>query len=289
MRAQMRPDTSAPLGQMRQPGSGTASGEGLAIVRLRSERHDAILQAVAQRGTVTARDLAGTLNVSPMTMRRDLADLQAMGLIERVRGGARRRLPHGPEPPLLQRQGDQAEAKRGIGRAAANLVDQGDVIALEAGSTTLEVAYAIATRNWSQLTVLTNSLPIAQVLVAVVNCRLVLLGGVVDRNELATFGSVTDESLAGFRVNKLFIGCRGIDAEAGVTSDIDAEREIATARAMVAVAGQVIVVADGGKFGRRYMSQVIDATRIDAIVTDAAAPGDALAGFNKHGTRLVVA
>ncbi len=281
---------------VRQPSAvgGPRSDTGLGVtsemtMRLQSDRHDEILRQVSQHGTVSASDLATSMGVSHITIRRDLDQLQADGLVERVRGGARRRRLRGPEPPIVQRQTAQVQDKRAIGLLAVDLIDQGDVVALESGSTALELAYAIAARNWVQLTVLTNSFPIAQVLMPVMNVTLIFLGGVVDPNELGTFGVLTEHAIKGVLIDKLFIGCRGIDPQAGVTSDIGAEREISTARTLVAASNEVVIIADHERFGRKYLVQVIEPQQYRTVVTDRGTPASFIEALRRQGKRVMVA
>ncbi len=113
---------------------------------LKEERHDKIVKEVLKRGPVSVTDLAASLHVSEITVRRDLDDLDRGGYLKRIRGGAQPLSPREPEPPILQRQLCQVKEKQAIGAAAAELVKEGDVIALEAGSTTIELARALAAR-----------------------------------------------------------------------------------------------------------------------------------------------
>lgn len=256
---------------------------------LKSERQSEIIQEVARRGTVSVAELAARLGVSEITIRRDLDELGKLGHLQRIRGGARRQMPRVPEPPVVQRQLAQAREKRAIGLAAVELIHDGDVVALDASSTVLELARAIATRTWRNLQVVTNSLIIAHELAGIPGVRLVLIGGSINYEEMAVFGTMAEEMLKRINVDKLFLGCRGIDPRAGLSNDLQAEVLIGTERALVAASQQVIVLADHTKFGQVFLLQSVPVADIDVIVTDSLTPREILQEFCRQDTQVIVA
>ena len=201
--------------------------------KLKSTRLDSILKEVLRRGPVSILDLAVCLEVSEITIRRDLDTLHANGLLERVRGGARPLSPREPEPPIMTRLLSQASEKQAIGQAALELVSDGDVIALESGSTTLEFARVIARQSWQNLQVITNGFLISETLMRVPGLQLVCIGGYFKPEEMCTFGVLAEDMLGRMRYSKLFIGCRGIDPEGGITTDLQSETEVFTVRPSV--------------------------------------------------------
>lgn len=256
---------------------------------LKSERQDEILREVQRIRTVTIPLLADLLGVSEITVRRDLDDLARGGLLERVRGGARMRSPRGPESPVIQRQMSQIVEKQAIGQAAVERVVDGDVIALESGSTTLEMARVLAQLVWTHLQVVTNSFRIVDELIHVPGIQLVFVGGLVSPGELGTFGVLADDMLKNIRVNKLFLGCRGIDAHIGLMNDLGAELEVSTVRAMAASAEQVIVLADHSKFGHNFLLRTLPISSVDVIVTDDQTSEMILADLRKQDIHIVLA
>ena len=256
--------------------------------KLKSVRQDSILKEVLRRGPVSIGDLAAFLKVSEITVRRDLDELHANGLLERVRGGARTLNPRDPEPPIVTRLLSQAAEKQAIGQAAVELISDGDVIALESGSTTLEFARAIARHSWQNLQVVTNSLLISEILMRVPGVQLVFIGGYFKPEEMCTFGVLAEDMLARMRFNKLFIGCRGIDPEGGLTTDLQSETEVFTVRAMAAAAGQVTVLADHTKFGHTFLLRALPISKVDTIITDAFTPETILDKLRKHDTQVIV-
>jgi DeoR/GlpR family transcriptional regulator of sugar metabolism len=256
--------------------------------RLKSQRQDSILNEVLRRGTVSIGDLADFLKVSEITVRRDLDELHACGSLERVRGGARSLSVRGPEPPIIQRAEEQTSEKQAIGQAALDLVADGDVIVIESGSTTLEFTRAIARRTWTNLQVATNGFLNAEILMHVPGVQLVCIGGYFKADEMCTFGVLAEDMLARMHFNKLFIGCRGIDPEGGITTDLQSETAVFTVRAMAAAADQVIILADHTKFGRIYLLRALPIAKVDLVITGPLTPENILDKLRKQDTRVIV-
>lgn len=255
---------------------------------LKSERQDAILKEVLRRGAASVVDLATWMDVSEITIRRDLDELSKAGQLQRIRGGARRPKPWGPEPPVVQRQLAQVAEKQAIGLAAVELICDEDVIALESGSTVMELARAIARRAWEGLQVVTNSFNILNEIMRTPGVRLIFVGGFVNPDEMGTFGTLAEDMLRRLNINKFFVGCRGIDPKMGLSHDVEAEMEIATVRAFVAASNQVIVLADHTKFGHAFPLQMLSITGVDVIVTDSLTSQNMLRELRQH-TQVIVA
>ncbi len=236
---------------------------------IKSIRQDGILEKVLKNGYVSSAELASSLDVSEITIRRDLDELARQGSLKRVRGGAQRLAQRGPEAPVIQRRQSQVAEKRAIGRAALELVADSDVIALESGTTTLELARAIAARpGWKDLQVVTNSFAIFSELVAVPGIRIVFLGGIVNPEEMGTFGILTEDMLKNISIDKLFVGCRGIDTRGGISNSLQSEQEVSTVRAFVAASEQMIILADHTKFGQTFLLHMQPVADVDVVVTD---------------------
>ncbi len=256
---------------------------------LKAERQDRVATEVWRRGTASVAELASLLGVSEITIRRDLDELGRAGRLQRVRGGARRLMPREPEPPAVQRQVVQAAEKHAIGATAATLVNDGDVIGIESGSTTLELARALAARTWRRLQVVTNSLTVVDALLRTPGVRLVLVGGSVNLDEMGTFGALTEDMLRRINIDKLFLACRGIDPRAGLTNDTQAEATLSTERALVCAARQVIVLADHTKFGQVFLIQSVPIGKVDTVVTDSSAPEGLVQELQGQDVQVIVA
>lgn len=235
---------------------------------LKSDRQQIIVEEVLANGTMSVTDLSERFQVSEITIRRDLDELDEAGYLQRVRGGVRRPSPKEPEPPIIQRQKASIAEKKEIAEAAAALVSEGEMIALEMGTTSLELARALAQKSWKNLHVVSNGIPILFELSLIPGIRLISIGGVVDTVELSCLGYFSEQFLAQLNISKLFLGCRAIDSEHGITNTIQAEKEIGIVRAFVESSARVIVLADHTKFNQVFPVQVLAPSEIDVIVTD---------------------
>ncbi|MGQ9850872.1 MAG: DeoR/GlpR family DNA-binding transcription regulator [Aggregatilineaceae bacterium] len=228
------------------------------------ERQKVILQIIAEQGAVTVAELCERFGVSDMTIRRDLSILERASLLRRIHGGAVSARGRSYEPPVLTRVHEAPEAKRTIGKLAATLVHEGDSIALDIGTTTLELA-----RNLTRLqdiTVLTNSLPIANLLTDQPGIRLMLCGGIVRPGERSLIGPVAEYTFSRFYVDKAFIGIGGVDLEAGLTEYNIDDAEVK--RTMIRNAQRCILLSDSRKFGLKTFASVAPLSVVDDIVTD---------------------
>lgn len=255
------------------------------------QRRARIRELIASRHEATVAELSTLLAASPSTIRRDLERLEEEGCLMRRHGGAVATLEAQapPEPPVMQRTVQQATEKRAIGLAAAELVRDGDVVGMESGSTSLELARALAARAWQCLHVVTNSFPVVHELLRTPGVRLVFVGGSVNPDELGTFGSMAEEALRRLNIDKLFMTCRGIDPRAGLSNDTEAESTFATERALVHAARRVIVLADHTKFGRVFALQSVPIDALHTVVTDQLAPEEQVQALRARGLQVVVA
>lgn len=256
---------------------------------LKAERQQQILAAVLASGTLTVTELAEQFGVSEITIRRDLDELYESGQVERIRGGVRPPAREEPEPPVVNRQRENIAEKRAIAQVASELIADGDVIGLQMGTTTLELARVLARGSWSDLQVVTNGIPIINELLRVPGIQLTSIGGVIDTDELACNGVLAEQLLANLNINKVFIGCRGIDPEQGITNTVQAEMEIGTVQAFVRSARHVTVLADHSKFERVFFIQVLPITAINRVITDQLTPTKILSFLSTKGIDVTVA
>lgn len=235
---------------------------------LASQRQDLILSRVADHGAVRVADLVAELDVSDMTVRRDIAELAHRGLVRRVHGGAVDARHTAHEPGFRAKSSLHAAEKLAIARAALALVRPGSAIALSAGTTTHLLANLIADADVRPLTVVTNSLPAAEALHRPDDPALtvVLTGGTRTPSD-ALVGPLATQALTGLRLDTAFLGVHGLDPDAGLTTPNLLEAE--TDRAMVAAAGQLVVLADHSKWGETGLARIADLAEVDVLVTDA--------------------
>jgi len=249
------------------------------------ERKEQIRQLVGETGEVTVAELRARFGVSEATIRRDLKDLDAAGCLQRVHGGAVRPRSPAPEPPILQRTHEQAACKDQIGRAAAELIADGETVFLGSGSTVLAVAQHLKDRR--DLTVISNSLPVINLLADLPQITVIVLGGLLRPSELSLIGHLAEQSLAELRADKVVMGIRAIHLEHGLTNDY--LPETMTDRAVVRLSSKVIVVADHSKVGRTAPALVAPLSAVDTLVTDAGVAPEVIQSLTEAGVRVLIA
>lgn len=229
------------------------------------------------------RELVSALGVSPASVRRDLIELESRRLIYRTHGHVRAL--DGPEiPPALRRTRGEV-SKRRIARAVAErLPDERYAIALSGGTTTAAVAAELIGR--SSLTLVTNSLTIAELVHSNPSAHIVLSGGALRPQSLEMVGPIAEHTFSGFNVGWAVLGADGVAVDAGVTTHDDTEAR--TNRAMMASAQRTIVVADGSKIGVVTLAQMVPLTDVDLLVTDASADPEHLDRIRAAGIEVVV-
>jgi DeoR/GlpR family transcriptional regulator of sugar metabolism len=245
------------------------------------DRQTRILEIVGREGAAAVETLAASFDVSVETIRRDLADLASTGALHKVRGGARR-IRLATEGSFEERRLNAAEAKAAIARTLARIVEPGDTLFMDTGTTTLACAEELVRAEG--LTVITNSFLIAQRLGATGRHRVHVLGGTWAAANGETVGPLAIEQIGRFQADHAVLGVSALDAGAGaMDADFD---EAQIARAMIDRARNVIVVAHGEKFGRCAAHRVCRLDRIDVLVSDGAPDGPLAAALAEAGTEV---
>ena len=248
------------------------------------ERHRQILALVRQEGTVRIATLANAFAVTTETARRDLDELAASGALMRTYGGgASRSLID--EPALDDRSRTRTGERAAIARAAASLVEPGDAVMIDGGSTTRAFAHALAARHL-HITVVTNCLPVARALGANPHCRTLICPGNYIEREDGTYGADALEYLRRFKANKAFIGAGGLTSD-GVT-DADSPG-CAVKRAMAERADETILLVDRSKYDQVQFERVCALSDVDALVSEAVPPKRLAESLKRAGVRVIVA
>lgn len=264
----------------------------------RDARWTSLLDLLAAHGRVEVEEAAEALHVSAATIRRDLDQLAEQHMLIRTRGGA---VAHGVsyELPLRYRTARNAPQKQRIAAAVAAMVGLGEVVGLTGGTTTTEVARALALRGGLTdgapgaggavrpplLTVVTNALNIAAELVIRPQIKLVLTGGVARPQSYELTGPLAGGVLREITLDIAVLGIDAIDPAEGVYAHH--EDEASTNRLLAERARRVVVATDSSKIGRRAFARICATQSVDTLVTDAAAPCQALAGFAEAGVEVV--
>ena len=248
------------------------------------DRYQAILRVVAARGRVTIAELTRQLKVSEMTIRRDLAALDAEGAIRRVRGGALPVASGSYEPPFAARAKLNSAAKRDIAAATAKLVGDGETVILDGGTTGAAIAEELLGRD---ITVCTPSLRVADVLSGSSTVRLMIPGGIVRPGERTLIGPAALRIFEDHRFDVYVMTVSGVHITAGMTEwNLD---DAAVKRAALAAANRCIVAADASKFGKTAFGRICQVEQADVIVADAAIAAGQRTAFAAADVELRIA
>jgi len=247
------------------------------------ERRERLLQYVEAHQRVTISEICEQFLVSPATARRDLELLEQEGQVRRFHGGALALRSAPPEPPFAERSAEQAEEKQRIGQAAAALVDDGETLFLGSGTTVLEVARNLRQRR--DLTIVTNSLLVMNMLAPVSSITLIGLGGILRSSEQSFIGHLTELALNELHVHKVIMGIRAIDLEAGITNDYLAETQ--TDRKILSISRELILVADHTKCERISSVSLAPLSIVHTFVTDSRAPSEFTSALRERGIRVL--
>ncbi|MCL6613724.1 MAG: DeoR/GlpR family DNA-binding transcription regulator, partial [Firmicutes bacterium] len=234
-------------------------------------------------GSVSVAELSKVFQISEVTIRRDLTRMAEEGLLCRIHGGAIPNKSTSFEPPLSVRAQKNVEEKARIAQAAANLVNDGEVVLLNDGSTTAQVAQKLTSKK--NLTIVTNALNIANQLVGIADLRLILLGGLYRAVTDTFVGPLVLQSLSQIRADKLFLGVDGFSLKHGISSPNFLETEVN--RAMIESAGTVIVVADHSKFGNDTLYQIAPIGKIHMVISDDGIPREYVEELTRLGVKVV--
>lgn len=220
---------------------------------LTEERHDYILKKLNRENTVKIKDLEKEMNCSISTVRRDLSELEEQNLLVRIHGGAKRVYTLSSEMEVTEKSTKNIQEKKDIARLASSLVEEEDIIYLDAGTTTYEMIYFL--KDIQKLQVVTNGIKHAELLIDF-GIATILIGGQIKATTKAIVGSVSLEQLSNYRFNKTFLGMNGIDVEFGYTTP-DPE-EAALKRMAVSLSNKTFVLADHTKFDKVNFVKVSD-------------------------------
>lgn len=236
------------------------------------KRKLAILEDLANARLVSVSELSQKFNVSEVSIRHDLHELESRGLLRRVRGGAVSVPQTILEWSFNEKMLMHKEQKERIGRAAAAMIQNGDVIIMDSGTTVVHVARHISQDILAagQLTVITSSLPVVRELGSWNGVHLILLGGVYLPMQEVVVGPQAVANMTGLHADKMFLGAGGLSLEVGATTATVLDAEVD--RLCVKASEQVIAVIDSSKIGRKGLAPVVPLTDIDVLITDTAAP-----------------
>lgn len=248
------------------------------------ERRKQIRSLLEENGRVSVEELTLRFQVSKVTIRGDLDWLEQDGLTKRTHGGAifvSSDVGHA-DPPFMDRQQAQPDEKQRIGKAAALMIQPGDIVFLDAGTTSLNIAKHL--RQRVNITVVTIGLRVAMELEEAEGVTVVVPGGIMRRGSMSLLGDYALRTLETIHINKAFMGAKGLTLAKGLT-DVNAF-EVAMKQFVVRRADQVIGVADHSKWGRVSFATFADTDQITAIISDVKAPPELVQQFGKCGIHI---
>lgn len=251
----------------------------------KEERHSIILDLLMQHNSILVTDLAEHLNVSSVTIRKDLTDLEKEKKLYRNHGKAILINPYINDRNVNEKEKFYIEEKRLIGMQAASLITSKDSILIASGTTMHALARCIQTTD--KLTVITASLQVAHILSKDKNIDIIQLGGMLRHSSLSVVGKYAEAALSDFSCSKLYIGVDGIDLDFGITTTDMMEASLN--RVMMQTAQKTFVLADSSKFGRRGFSKIADMEDIDQIITDSKIPPTTAKRIEEMGIILTIA
>lgn len=254
---------------------------------LAEQRRRKILDLLEQKGQITVRDLVERFDVSAVTARADLDALAATGSAVRSHGGAVRQMEASQDYPLRFKETLHRSEKIKIGRAAAELVRPNEVIILDSGTTTAEVARHLKARKIQPVTIITNALNIASDLLDAQGISVMVVGGLMRPISCSFVGPQAENMLKEFHADRLFLAVDGFDLEIGASTPDVFEAQLNGV--MMRVAKEVNVVADSSKLGRRSVSRIGPLEKVHRLITDSHAPAEFVEALRKKGVDVVVA
>ena len=250
-----------------------------------AQRHKYILEKIAKKGFVTVVELSEVLNVSTVTIRKDLKALETRNLLYRMRGGANMVNPYINDRPVNIKENIEVEQKEHIAKKAAELIIPNDSIVIASGTTVLALSKELINQEKS-MTVLTSAMNVSMLLLQNPKIEIVQLGGIVRRNSTSVVGNYAENMLNNFACSKLFLGVDGIDPDFGLTTTNLMEAQVN--QQMMQIAQKVVVLADSTKFGKKGFGKICDIDKVDIIITDKRIPEHFVTRIEELGIELFI-
>jgi DeoR/GlpR family transcriptional regulator of sugar metabolism len=248
------------------------------------DRMDAVLRLLEARDSVQVAELAELFSISEVTVRSDLATLAKQGLVARVRGGVRAIRQGNAEVGFDLRLRLEVERKRAIARAAAAMVQEGDAVALDSSTTAYYLALEL--RGKRELVVVTNGLLVATALADAPGITVLVTGGVLRLSAMSLVGDLGTDVLRTTRINKGFLGARGISLERGLM-DLSPD-EVRIKQEMADACEQVYGIFDGSKWHRSALLAFVMAEDLAGIITDSSAPAAEVEAWREAGVEVML-
>jgi DeoR family transcriptional regulator of aga operon len=247
-------------------------------------RRARILDKLEQDGHVTTDSLSKLFMVSEVTIRNDLIHFENKGLLHRTRGGALLDQRVSIDRDLREKSRKHLIEKQKIAKKARELINDGDTIILDSGTTTQEIAKRFA--DVTDLTIITNGLNVAAEIARNRNVRLIMPGGILRENSLSQVGNLAENTLRQYNCDKLFLGVDGIDTSYGISTPNIEEAHLNLV--MIEIAQELIVVTDSSKFFKKCFAFIAPVSRISTLITDKNIPESEYTKLKNLGVRIIL-
>jgi DeoR/GlpR family transcriptional regulator of sugar metabolism len=249
------------------------------------DRKVEIIKLLEDGGIVKVGDLSKRFGVTDETIRRDLERLESDGVILRTHGGAvLNPKDNGFEPPVLQRETIHLEQKKAIGKYAASMVKEGEIIALDASTTGLQLVKHLPNRP---LTILTYSFAIATELIKKKEISVILIGGNLDSDSMAITGKSAENMVERYHVDKFFFSCQGFDYQRGVSEPYESHAQLK--KKILAISDKLILIADSSKVQRKSLIRLLGLEDVDLVISDEGIPEHEFFELGNKGINIVLA
>ncbi|WP_346320516.1 DeoR/GlpR family DNA-binding transcription regulator [Chitinophaga sp. YIM B06452] len=250
-----------------------------------TERHQLILQKLQENGKVDIQELSDSLQVSGVTIRKDLKLLEEKKLLYRTKGGGSTQNPYTIERPINEKEFIKMEEKKRIAKAAVELIGQNDSIIIGSGTTVFELTRVLHPNK--HITVITPALKVALELCNRPHIDVLQIGGLIHQSSSAAAGSFAERLLDDISCGVLFVGVDGIDPEFGLSITNLAEASLNMK--MISLAQTVVVMADSSKFDRRGIGRICSLEQVDYIITDGMVNGETVKMLAERGVKVIIA
>lgn len=250
----------------------------------KEERHQLILDTLRKHESVQVSHLSTLLDVSAVTIRKDLTEMEKDNKLYRSYGKAILVNPFINNRSVNEKELLFTEEKNNIGKAAAAMITKNDSIIIASGTTVHALARNILPVN--KLTAISASLQVSEILSINEDIEIIQLGGILRHSSMSVVGKYAEDILSNFCCSKLYLGVDGIDLDFGITTTDLREAELN--RAMMKIAQKTIILADSSKFRRRGFSKIADIEDIDIIITDAGIPTSIISRIEDMGIELII-
>lgn len=249
------------------------------------ERKRKIIQLLEENEKITVQELCEHFGVSSSTIRNDLREMDDAGLLERTHGGAILPSKTGFEPNSIQKEIKNHDEKRAIARRAADLVENGDTIIIDTGTTTLELARNL--KDKKDLTVVVNDIEIARYLEDFEGINVIIIGGVLRKKFHCILGPMGEEMLSKLSVDKAFMATNSVSVQKGLSTPDMNQAEIK--KRMIGIASQVILLCDSSKIGKNAFVQFASLSDVNKLVTDENISSYDVKELEENGVEVILA